>query len=233
MITQLELTTLTFVANAVLAYVIWLDKPFGVERSETFIGSTLRSSEVTYISSFDMKSVSDLKSQELLSRDQFRNQRIRNSGVLRLLLSPFHADNDWIPILDRIAIFAFYVMGALTTGIQLIAWNWDFPSPAARLSWRIFSLLAALGILIPISSFAISRIHRTMFRTQHYNNSFPLVNFVLFLLTSVWENLIYVWVAIYAASRVAIFALSLYCLSSLPASAYQSVDWTKYLPHFS
>ena len=53
------------------------------------------------------------------------------------------------------------------------------------------------------------------------------------LLSFAWNFALYTCIVAYCISRLAIFALSLYCLLSLPDSAYKAIDWTNYIAHFS
>jgi hypothetical protein len=39
--------------------------------------------------------------------------------------------------------------------------------------------------------------------------------------------------AIYVAARLTILGLSFYCFTAMPASAYEKVEWTGWIPHFS
>jgi hypothetical protein len=39
-------------------------------------------------------------------------------------------------------------------------------------------------------------------------------------------------IALFSASRLGLIVLIFYCFSSTPASVYETVKWTKYLPHF-
>ncbi|OCK73130.1 hypothetical protein K432DRAFT_313636, partial [Lepidopterella palustris CBS 459.81] len=133
MITQLELMTLTFVACAVLAYAIWLDKPFNGERSQVFFGPKTKASNLHSI----LSPYADFPEYVSDNHHHFRDRGVRNLEIVSLLVEPFNTSTDQKEgrkdrvSRHKIAIRAFYGMGAVTSGIQLIAWDWDFPDSAA------------------------------------------------------------------------------------------------------
>jgi hypothetical protein len=93
-------------------------------------------------------------------------------------------------------------------GIHCIGWWLDFPSYAEQLLWRISSVTIT-GI--PLGIVVIGTI------LGHFEHLFTTLTVLLTLL--------------YFISRVLLLVVSLTALRSLPSSAFQTVEWTTFLPH--
>lgn len=93
--------------------------------------------------------------------------------------------------------------------MHCLAWNSPFPSPKERLLWRICSV-ASTALPVPI-----------IIALKYTTNSswFTLV-------CSVFGPPLYI------SARIFIIYLAFMSLRVLPASAYQTVTWTNYIPHF-
>ena len=100
-------------------------------------------------------------------------------------------------------------------GIHCAAWSFQFPSHEEQLLWKISSIsitgvpLAMVGITI-VSD--IDSAHKNLF-----NIIIQAAGILIILL--------------YPLSRILLLVLSLTTLRSLPPSAYQTVQWTTFLPH--
>lgn len=94
--------------------------------------------------------------------------------------------------------------------IHCLAWNLPFPTPQERLAWRICSVaMTALPlVIIPLIAFAAP------FKF-HISKSF------------------FIFVVLYAIGRITIIALAFIALRALPVDAFHTVNWSKYMPHFS
>ena len=93
-------------------------------------------------------------------------------------------------------------------GIHCIAWSFAFPSQPEQLLWRISSMV--------ITGFPLALVG---------------VGFVGQWLHEVFITLLVLLVVLYPVSRIVLLVLSLSTLRSLPPSAYQTVQWTTFLPH--
>jgi hypothetical protein len=215
MITQLELTTLTFVLCAVIAYILWLNKPFDAQRPITIDCSA-----------------GDMNAENVMARltpslhhpspvEEDRLERVIEVDWLDLIgsVESFDLDGDN----SRPGSFVLYVVGAAIVAIQLAAWNWDYPNTPTRYLWRAFALGCLGSLLAPIGGLLLLILVERITENAFVNDITELFFGLLFILVMV----------IYAVSRVGLFVLSFYCLSSLPPSAYESVDWTDYIPRFS
>ena len=99
-------------------------------------------------------------------------------------------------------------------GIHCIAWSFAFPSSTEQLLWRISSI-AITGIPLAVVGFDF------IGDQLHDDNPVQTVlNVALALL-----------IFLYPISRILLLVLCLSTLRSLPPSAYQTVQWTTFLPH--
>jgi hypothetical protein len=118
--------------------------------------------------------------------------------------------DDW----DVSSINLGYLVAVVFGGIHCVAWSFAFPSETEQLLWRIFSI-AITGF--PLAYVGIESTHDQL----DDDNPVKTILFVtLFLLT-----------LLYPISRILLLVLSLTTLRSLPPSAYQTVQWTNFLPH--
>ena len=97
--------------------------------------------------------------------------------------------------------------------IHCLAWNSPFPTPKERLAWRICSVtttaLPAVGILVA-PALDIERIR------ESFGDSASALMIVVYIL-----------------GRTTIIVLAFMTLRALPADAFQTLNWSDYLPHFA
>ena len=98
--------------------------------------------------------------------------------------------------------------------IHCIAWSFAFPSQTEQLLWRISSI-AITGIPLVFMG--------TLFIFLKINDDHPVWTILLITLLLL--------LLLYPVSRILLLVLSLSTLRSLPPSAYQTVQWTTFLPH--
>ncbi|KAI0062757.1 hypothetical protein BV25DRAFT_1915884 [Artomyces pyxidatus] len=115
---------------------------------------------------------------------------------------------------DVVALCAAMVFGA----VHCAAWNYAFPSHTERLIWRISSLAI---VAVPGAMLLVVLVYLGTDGTQDVLETlaFPPV----FLLSG----------PIYVAARLLLLTLSFTTLRSLPYQAYQAVQWTLRIPHFT
>ena len=99
-------------------------------------------------------------------------------------------------------------------GIHCIAWSFAFPSPTEQLLWRISSI-AITGIPLAVAGIVFIR------NQLDYDNPVSLILGITLILL----------IFLYPVSRILLLVLSLTTLRSLPPSAYQTVQWTTFIPH--
>ena len=96
-----------------------------------------------------------------------------------------------------------------------IAWSFTFPSPTEQLLWRVSSIVIT-GIPLAVLCFGYIRDQLLDFDNPARSILFITISLLYFL---------------YLVSRILLLVLSLSTLRSLPPSAYQTVQWTTFLPH--
>ena len=146
--------------------------------------------------------------------DQFKR-------LLRHLFGLGRSDKD-TPPRELINTLTLYAAGTLFSAFHIGAWNWEFPSPISRTLWRAFAVTATgagpFSVLLII--FYPTPIVLWIYKSRLF-----------------WGNLfigILILIGvIYIISRLALLVLIFYCFSSMPVGVYETVDWTKFLPHFA
>jgi hypothetical protein len=230
-ITQLELATMAFVVCALIMYVLWWHKPFGVENRTVLTASTYDEIHYQYLSLrlspvYRNTYTPDLTGDELLDvyfkLYKFTTVTLKEIGYGfgGMVGHIFGRENLTLPPEDETRSIIFYAAGTLFSAFHIGAWNWEFPTSIVRTLWRTFALAAtstgpAAIFLIVFYLFIL----KPKFPGDFVGGTMAILMFLLAL--------------IYVISRLALIGLIFYCFSSMPAGVYETVDWTKFLPHFS
>ncbi|KAK7020727.1 hypothetical protein VNI00_017627 [Paramarasmius palmivorus] len=129
--------------------------------------------------------------------------------------------------LERKSVTLYILVYGLTTlfgAIHCIPWNFQFPTHTEQLLWRI----SAGGLVVlPIGAIDITVIiGGTIGLIKCCGKDFeeymgPLGGIIVFLLLPI----------AYFVARVILMVLALMELRNLPQSAYQTVQWTTFIPH--
>lgn len=105
------------------------------------------------------------------------------------------------------------MLGATIFGaVHCIAWPYSFPSHAEQLLWRM-SAIAIVAIPVAMLIGAVVRINR-----RHWIRRLSSVATII-------GGIMYV------SARLLLLVLSFTTLRSLPFTAYQTVEWTAFIPH--
>ncbi|RYO81790.1 hypothetical protein DL766_004651 [Monosporascus sp. MC13-8B] len=137
-ITELELATMAFIICALVMYIFWWNKPYGVEQ---------RSLLVRVISSSDEL----VRFRDLTVGDQFMaDKRVPDldwEGFTELIVNnditkDFDLTGDWPTV-------ALYLSGMTFSAVHVAAWNWEFPTPLIRTIWRAATLTALTASCLP------------------------------------------------------------------------------------
>jgi hypothetical protein len=224
--TELELATAAFAFLNIIMYVLWWEKPLDVQCPITVRRRRSGNTEASE------------------QQDQAREESEPTDRSIEE--SCFH-DWSWVDVWNAIAPFlvmmglpaeedkeddAFSVVGEwyddgpdlslftggilVTTvfgGIHCIGWSFDFPSHTEQLLWRISSI-SITGI--PLGSVVIAGLIGALDDVVHES-----LSGILIILLSL----------LYILCRVLLLVVSLIALRSLPSSAFQTVEWTTFLPH--
>jgi hypothetical protein len=229
-VTELELATAAFAALNIAMYVLWWDKPLDVQcpiRVRRRMSGGDEASEEQ-----------DRAREECRSADRSREWNWQScfrgwswDDVFDVVIGPFNAmmfvnveDDAFLVVGEQKsddASLSLSMMGILVTtvfgGIHCIGWSFDFPSHTEQLLWRISSISITA---IPLGIVCISLIAQALMM-EHGSELFEYLGAILIILP----------ILLYIVSRVLLLVLSLTTLRSLPSSAFQTVEWTTFLPH--
>jgi hypothetical protein len=215
-ITQLELATIAFIVCALVMYTLWWDKPYDVEHTtiimhDVSIRGGPEQQRLTFKYGDRVADISGLMFFGLIG-----------GFVTDKTLSGIQAsDDEWRASVQSLA---FYGTSTVFSAFHIAAWNWEFPSSTVRTLWRGFAVAATGTGPLTLLPWLVIHLLDTL-------NSIPdkaesIVFYTSFVLLP-FSGLVYV------ISRLALIVLIFYCFSSMPAGVYETVDWTKFLPHFS
>jgi hypothetical protein len=221
-ISQLELATLAFIFCAIVMHIFWWNKPFDVETRRVFARTA---SQGTGMPSPNIPSMEDL----VMSDEKLLQKRVKDLPLDTFLALIYDMvdfedyDKDLTsasqPLRLNLASIALYLTSTGFLAIHLAAWNWEFPSLVIRSLWRWSNLGALLTSLLPL----VFNLLQKYFRFLPENAFFSYTIILMGLLS----------LLAYIVSRLVVLILTFYCLSSMPESAYDTLDWLAWVPHFS
>ncbi|KIJ10404.1 hypothetical protein PAXINDRAFT_86139, partial [Paxillus involutus ATCC 200175] len=106
---------------------------------------------------------------------------------------------------------AFFIVWVIFGGLHLIAWNFQFPTQAERIIWRVASLTLVTAPCIVFLGLVLGK-------TVARDDDVPgVITTIMFIIGVV--------------ARFVLLVLMLASLRDLPSSTYQTVSWTSYVPH--
>ncbi|KAI2632947.1 hypothetical protein GGS21DRAFT_148400 [Xylaria nigripes] len=126
-----------------------------------------------------------------------------------------------------------WVVSTVHAGVHIAGWSFSFPTQAESMIWRAASLLLLFfmftGGAIPVVStkpwfdFKFTLLWVWVRKTRTQSPTWTQQHILRFI-----SDFAYV---LYIIARLLIFVEIFISFRSLPASAYQTVDWTGFLPH--
>ena len=173
--------------------------------------------------------------------------------------------NDNFPAMSPTSMFCLFLLQTAYAGVQIVAWNFDFPTNTERLMWRISTLIIIGAVMIcwiadryafrvlPALRRRLAAIQnpqelKTLAyhsswngaarpakndrsfgdRFRKFGNKYDVVSEVPLkaVMPLTFFGFLYCW------ARGYIFAEDLAALRALPSSAYDTVNWNHFLPHF-
>lgn len=203
-ITELELATMAFIVCALAMYFFWWNKPFGIEQRLVMVRVTGDPSPYSRPRYTEYQRIDDL------SWKQFVDLMIRNDLM---------EDGN---ITENYPTLALYLSGMAFSAVHVAAWNWTFPSRLIQILWRTSTVAAFGASFLPLACVFLGICYRWV--SQDWLES--AIAYLFF-------GIGYGGVGIYVVARLVILFLTFYCFTAMPASAYEKVDWTGYIPHFS
>ncbi|KAI0062775.1 hypothetical protein BV25DRAFT_1915899 [Artomyces pyxidatus] len=205
-ITQLEVMTLAYTTITVVMYIAWWSKPQNV-------GGPVRVAVKTFPEPKPLREFS-----------WYWRVFYIISGAHDVLIDL--TDEPCVPTFyggctyggngadaDIVALAVAMVFGA----VHCAAWNYAFPSHVEGLIWRVSSsaIVALPGTMLLIIL--------PLWGLEGYTGVLQRILLPLFIISG----------PIYIAARMFLLALSFTTLRSLPYKAYQAVQWTLLIPHFT
>ncbi|KAI0062799.1 hypothetical protein BV25DRAFT_1825343 [Artomyces pyxidatus] len=213
-ITQLEVMTLAYATMTVAMYFAWWCKPKNV-------GVPTR---VTVKMPHDLPEAIPVKPQKwywhvvsVISGTQDHKVDLRTQHNVPIFYSGGTGDEIEL-YADIIALFAATGFGA----IHFAAWRYVFPSGVEEIIWRVSSVVI---VAVPVLLLAILQPWMSLTGLKGRPTGWKPS-----------EALTYVVIVsglIYVTARMLLIALAFSTLRSLPNDAYQSVQWTLLIPHFT
>jgi hypothetical protein len=200
-ISELEIATLAFVANAFLIYLVWWNKPYEAEQCTKV--------------SIDRKVVAVSQLQEDLLYSDYSVPTFGLSGM---------ADFEIDTILIGIA-----VVGSICGAIHCTAWNFEFPSRIEQLLWRLCSIIVTA--MLPVCWVVMRAIMLCLdFGDDPPIKAGKKQQRKLlgaWLSATIQACLLLV----YVGARMTLIFLAFYGLRSQPAGVYKSAAWVNFIPH--
>lgn len=250
-VTTLELTTFTYVFCTFASYYQWSHKPLDVE-SPTIIRTPMSTAQILIEAG---NSPEANKPYSMTPLDFVDNQSpswlTEIQPHLHFRLGPRERPlprftNDKLPVIGAgpDSILLFFVILAYCC-LHFIAWNFSFPTRVELVAWRIgcVTLIATMFIFLACETYQDG--HRTGRWQRWYLKIFPKnpvhlarvntmemkrreMEFIPF-----WELVIVSPVTfVYTLARTYIVVEVFVSLRSLPSGAFDSVNWSLYVPHF-
>lgn len=250
-VTTLELTTFTYVFCTFASYYQWSHKPLDVE-SPTIINIQKSTAQIL-VEAGNMPGAN--KPYNMTPLDFVDNQSpswlTEIQPHLRFRMGPRERPlprftNDKFPVIGAgpNAILLFIVILAYCC-LHFIAWNFSFPTRVERILWRVACITIVATTFIFLACETYQDGHRLGRWQRWYLKIFPKnpvhlarvdtmekkrreMEFIPF-----WEVVVMSPVTfMYTLARTYIVAEVFVSLRSLPGGAFDSVNWSLYIPHF-
>ena len=218
--TPLEIMTVAFVFCSVFIYGFSLNRPQDVEYPvylEVSDAALLRSGTASTADT-EAPTTDDTKS-DRRSTTSAPEEEGGEASSTRVLSSGARsaASSSYVPgwAAKTVPAILFEVFACGFGALHCLAWNSQFPTLKEQLAWRICSAtMTAVSALIPLLIYL------------------PALGNIA-LLEMLAESLVLYMVPVYVIGRITIIVLVFMSLRALPADAFQTIDWSSYIPHFA
>ncbi|OAP54523.1 hypothetical protein AYL99_10971 [Fonsecaea erecta] len=250
--TALEITTLSFVVCTLGTFIAWYRKPYDVQ---TFVvlempgyavedielefverGGKQRDLLKEYITVHQTSNVVDNDGKLLAP---YNKLTIIDDGLPTFTASftdvyghfwgrkPYDANrirNDRLPVMEKPVTIVCAITTLAYAGLHIAAWNLPLATDIERLLWRISSivLISCVVVWFFMDHFGEYLAHRKVKKGKATDG----------VIVPWWRIPASIAVTVvYALCRLYLLAESFAALRWLPKSAYEQVDWGKWLPH--
>jgi hypothetical protein len=205
-ITTIELVTVAYTVYALSNYALWWGKPLGVG-TPTVIRLNDRDKNGIHRAPYPQH-VIDKAIEDGRASLEHRNVSHHSIKIINYKSLESHDES--------ISLFAFCVCCAIFGAIHCAAWNFIFPSDVERTLWRVSSVLCfmpfafSLVIVVDLSIKSLGS-NRSVSAVSHIVNGLCFCVWVFARLFLIIEIFVY--------------------LRSVPAGCYETVQWSRFLPH--
>ena len=247
-VTTLELTTLSFVFCNLAMYFQWANKPLDVQ-SSSLITTEFTIDEILINAGHRARDPYQQTPLDFID-DQSPSWLTEVQPHLRFRRGPQERPlprftNDRFPVIGAgPEAIIFFVIDMIYCAIHFIGWNFDFPTPIEKTLWRASSLTMTGCAIILWLCETYQDGHRVGRWRRWHNKLFPESHRVATMSSMekaeraavfipVWEVAVMIPVTvIYSLARTYIFVEIFLSQRSLPAGAFDSVQWTDFIPHY-
>lgn len=207
-VTNLEVMTLAYTVMTVAMYIVWWGKPLNISCAVRVPEEEVDEEKVEeYESAWERIGVYVIGNQD-------RYVDLRKCSRVPTFWAG-NCEDKTVGIVDIIALLVAMVFGA----VHCIAWYGGFQTPLEQQLWRASAIAI---IAVPPALAAVLAGAAPIENTLSLSSELITIGIVSF----------YVPLAlIYVAARVALIVVSFTSLSMLPVAAYQTVQWTTFVPH--
>ena len=204
-VTNLEVMTLAYTVMTVAMYIVWWDKPLNIS-----CAVRVPVEDVEFVTAEGYDSLGE-RIWVYVMGWQDEHVDLRECARVRTFWA---ADQDGVAAIpaDVIALVVAIVFGA----VHCIAWSYAFQSHLEEQLWRV----SAVAIIAIPAALAVIAVVGSWIDGLFDMNPDTII------------NTLYVPLAlIYVAARIILILISFTSLRMLPATAYQTVQWTTLVPH--
>ena len=207
-VTSLEVMTLAYTVMTVAMYIAWWDKPLNISCAVRVPEEEIETKEADKYNSIWQR----IGMYVIGAQDDYVDLR-ECTRVPTFWAGK--ADNEITGSADGVALVVAMVFGA----VHCIAWFDESQSQFEQQLWRA----SAIAIITTPAALVL-----VLFFASLLNEGLSVSDeFVLIVIGFLWVLV----ASIYAAARLALIAISFTSLSMLPVAAYQTVQWTTFVPH--
>lgn len=248
-ITTLELTTLSYVFCTLFMYIQWANKPLDVE-SPTILVSEATIEQILIEAGEEASKLYHLTPLDFID-DQSPSWLIDVQPHLRFRRGPPERPlprftNDRLPVIGASAdAILLFIVSMTYCSLHFVAWNFEFPTQIEKILWRA----SAITIVVTAKIFWLCETYQDGVRLgrweRWYKRMFPdrAEKAIRFRSTReekkkpmfipVWEVVIMIPVTFFYSLARSYIVIEIFLgQRSLPSSAFDTVDWSHYLPHF-
>ncbi|KAG2369102.1 hypothetical protein BDR07DRAFT_1604982 [Suillus spraguei] len=227
-VTLLEIDTLGIAVLACISYGLWLKKSKDIGRP--------------YIVHWNSEATAPPPGDSLVDK-YYSRPRL---SIMMVNLVEFFVNGCMRPLnlIDssesaKITTIVGSVSGMVFGAIHCLGWNFVFPRHTEQILWRVASIGMACSLMIPfvgVVTFLLSE-YLEWIRDKVSHHLEWIWDKVPFRLQEIIKYFVVTFgglcASLYLFSRVTIIVLMFLSLRSLPPGAYDTVVWTKFIPHLN